>query len=81
MWKSIKIPPVHTGLYVVAEFKGNELVEYNLEYALINEPGEPHYWGPNKIMGQSQINVTHWMSRNDFKRMLESARREDNPFV
>lgn len=79
MWKSIKIPPTESGLYVVAEFKGDEMVDFSTDYALINESGE-HYWGPNKITGFSNINVTHWMSQKTYKQILSSIQREDNPF-
>lgn len=79
MWKSIKLPPTQTGIYVVAEFKGDEMIDFNLDYALINAPDEPYYWGPNRVMSQSSINVTHYMSYKAFKQMLGNLPREDNP--
>ena len=79
MWKSIEIPPTESGIYVVAEFKGDEMVDFSTDYALINEPNEPYYWGPNKFRFSSSLNVTHWMKWRTYKKLLESAPREDNP--
>ena len=79
MWKSIKYPPTKSGIYVVAEFKGDEMVDFSTDYALINEYRE-HYWGPNKTTGFSNINVTHWMNWKTYKQILSSIQREDNPF-
>ena len=62
MWRDIRNGiPEEDGLYVVARFEGDKLLEYNLEYAKLDG-----YFGPNKLMG--------WV---DFRELLRCCEREE----
>lgn len=71
MWHNIKNKPTQEGLYVVAQFEGDKMVDFHPEYALIEG-----YWGPNNIGWSQRIEVTHWMTRKEYREHLENAPRE-----
>lgn len=75
MWHLLDNPPVKTGLYIVAEFVDNKLIAY-CDWALINEPGEPYYWGPNNTRSFDTEHYTHWMRKEEYRKLLESLPRE-----
>ena len=74
MWRDIRNGiPEEDGLYVVARFEGDKLLEYNLEYAKLDG-----YFGPNKLMGGlNRVNYTHWMRWVDFRELLRCCEREE----
>ena len=75
MWKSIEKHPHPTkpGVYVVARFEGGKMVDYDTNWAYIEG-----YFGPNNVGWQARIVPTHWMSRKDYRGLLEKAKKEDD---
>ncbi len=71
MWHSIQNKPKQEGLYVVARFEGDKMIDFHPEYALLEG-----YWGPNNVGWSVRINVTHWMTREEYKRHLAEIERE-----
>ena len=75
MWKSIEKhkTPERMGIYVVARFEGDKMVEWSDNYVFY-EGG----WSPNNIGDPTAIvrNFTHWMSYADFRSILERTPRE-----
>ena len=70
MWKSISNKPTKDGIYVVARFEGDTMVDYDINWALCEG-----YWGPNNIGWQERIEPTHWMSRQEYRDALAKLPR------
>ena len=64
--------PTEQGLYVVAKFEGDKMVEFCDEWALIEG-----YWGPNRRSYCGSYDMTHWMPRADYRRILETTPRDE----
>lgn len=74
IWKSFKKHPMPKtwGIYVVARFEGDKMLDFDTNWAFIEG-----YFGPNNLGGQENIQPTHWMTRKEYRAMLEGATRED----
>lgn len=70
-WKSNNTKPTEPGIYVVAEFQGEKMVELNTNWARTED-----YWGPNSAAYCGHIHVTHWIAYADYRRLLETQTRE-----
>ncbi len=71
MWHNIKNGrPVKPGIYVVAEFVGDTMVNFNPDYAYLEG-----YWGPNKVGWAEKFEVTHWMSYREYRDCIERIPR------
>ena len=71
MWRSMNNRPTEPGIYVVARFEDGKIVDYDTNWALAEG-----YWGPNSLGWQRNIHPTHWMTRKDYRSLLENAPKE-----
>ena len=71
LWKSIKEKPTEPGIYVVARFEGDEMVEYDTNWACVEG-----YFGPNNQGWQVNIHPTHWMTAAEYRSFLATAPKE-----
>ena len=70
-WRSITKRPTEPGLYVVAKFEGDKMVEFCPDWACIEG-----YFGPNKNSYCGSKDMTHWMPYREYRRALERLPRE-----
>ena len=71
MWRSIKVKPTEPGLYVVAKFVGDEMVDFCTDWACLEG-----YFGPNSAAYCGGRDMTHWMPRKEYRALLASVPRE-----
>lgn len=71
MWRSMKEPPTVAGVYVVAKFVGDEMVEFSTDWACLEG-----YFGPNSASYWGARDMTHWMSWKDYRSVLASLPRD-----
>ena len=68
MWHNIdKEKPTEDGLIVVARFEGDEMVWYCMDWAKCEG-----YFGPNSASYCGERDITHWMTRTEFRKILEN---------
>lgn len=70
MWHSIDNKPTLDGIYVVAQFDGDKMLNLNTNYARAEG-----YWGPNNIGWCERFPITHWMSYAEYRAILENTPR------
>ena len=72
VWRSINNKPQHMGLYVVAHFKGDNLIEFSTDYCVLT----PGYLQPNAEYGPGISKITHWMPYSDYRTLLSNVPRD-----
>ena len=72
IWKSIKEKPTQEGIYIVAEFDGDKMVNLHTNWAFYDG-----HLGPNNLTWSAPIRPTHWMSYADYRRALELLPRKE----
>ena len=72
VWKSIQDhKPTEEGIYVVAKFEGDKMVEYSTAWCLAEG-----YWGPNSASYWGARDMTHWMTAKEYRQALAALPRE-----
>ena len=70
-WHSMEVKPTEPGLYAVAKFEGDKMVEFCPDWACYDG-----HFGPNRAGYWGSLDMTHWMSHEDYFRALESLKKE-----
>lgn len=70
MWHPIEEKPVKVGIYVVARFEGDSMIELDTNWAFCDD-----YFGPNNVGWQVRIKPTHWMTYTEYRAVLENTPR------
>lgn len=67
MWHSFKEKPTKDGIYVVAKFDGDRLVELCTQWCVLDG-----VLMPNTIPYFGSRDMTHWISQSEYYRVLEN---------
>ena len=72
LWKSIKDhKPTEEGIYAVAVFDGDKMVEFWHDWAKCEG-----YFGPNKLPYFGRKDITHWMTQAEYYEALAAIPKE-----
>ena len=73
MWQSKKVKPTKEGIYVVAEFRDNKLIDFSTHYCYVKDIADELI----KNCPCETVNFTHWMHYSDYRKVLENLPKED----
>ena len=69
-WENINVKPTIEGLYVVARFEGDKMIEFSTNYIYLKEMGSTLF--PNTPGTGLEKEPTHYMTYKDYRMMLEA---------